>query len=112
MIEIAPLLKKRWLFAESSNFLLYDFFEPSGSVEENVFAYSNCRRWTRTDWWSTTIAMARRMEPWTGLRLMRIKAVRNCGSGVCGMVWTERRTGTDCCVERFVDGVGVSAAGE
>jgi glycosidase len=39
--EIAPLLKKRWLFAESSNFLLYDFFEPSGSVDENVFAYSN-----------------------------------------------------------------------
>lgn len=39
--EVAPLLKKRWLFAESSNFLLYDFFEPSGSVDENVFAYSN-----------------------------------------------------------------------
>ena len=39
--EIAPLLKKRWLFAESSNFLLYDFFEPSGSVNEDVFAYSN-----------------------------------------------------------------------
>jgi hypothetical protein len=39
--EIAPLLKKRWLFAESSNFLLYDFFGPSGSVDENVFAYSN-----------------------------------------------------------------------
>ena len=39
--EIAPLLKRRWLFAESSNFLLYDFFEGSGSVNENVFAYSN-----------------------------------------------------------------------
>jgi glycosidase len=39
--EIAPLLKKRWLFAESGNFLLYDFFEPSGSVDENVYAYSN-----------------------------------------------------------------------
>jgi hypothetical protein len=39
--EIAPLLHRRWLFAESSNFLLYDFFEPSGSVDENVFAYSN-----------------------------------------------------------------------
>jgi glycosidase len=39
--EIAPLLKKRWLFAESSDFLLYDFFEPSGSVDENVFVYSN-----------------------------------------------------------------------
>jgi hypothetical protein len=39
--EIAPLLHRRWLFAESSNFLLYDFFEASGSVNENVFAYSN-----------------------------------------------------------------------
>jgi len=39
--EIAPLLHRRWLFAESSNFLLYDFYEPVGSVDENVFAYSN-----------------------------------------------------------------------
>jgi hypothetical protein len=39
--EIAPLLQRRWLFAESSNFLLYDFFEPRGTVNENVFAYSN-----------------------------------------------------------------------
>jgi glycosidase len=39
--EIAPLLKKRWLFAESTNFLLYDFYQHSGDVDENVFAYSN-----------------------------------------------------------------------
>jgi hypothetical protein len=39
--EIGPLLKRRWLFAESYNFLLYDFFCDSGSVDENVFAYSN-----------------------------------------------------------------------
>lgn len=39
--EIAPLLKRRWVFAESHNFLLYDFFEASGSVDENVYAYSN-----------------------------------------------------------------------
>jgi glycosidase len=39
--EIAPLLHRRWLFAESSNFLLYDFFGAAGSVDENVFAYSN-----------------------------------------------------------------------
>jgi glycosidase len=39
--EVAPLLKRRWLFAESSNFLLYDFFQANGSVDENVFAYSN-----------------------------------------------------------------------
>ena len=39
--EIAPLLKRRWLFAESADFLLYDLFEPGGTVDENVFAYSN-----------------------------------------------------------------------
>ena len=39
--EIAPLLKCRWLFAESENFLLYDFYAPSGAVNEDVFAYSN-----------------------------------------------------------------------
>ena len=39
--EIAPLLKRRWLFAESEHFLLYDFFTANGSVDENVFAYSN-----------------------------------------------------------------------
>ena len=39
--EIAPLLKRRWLFAESGDFLLYDFFTGNGSVNENVFAYSN-----------------------------------------------------------------------
>ena len=39
--EIAPLLKKRWLFAESANFLLYDFYSDNGSVNEDVFAYSN-----------------------------------------------------------------------
>ncbi len=39
--EIAPLLKNRKLFAESANFLLYDFWTDGGSVDENVFAYSN-----------------------------------------------------------------------
>ncbi len=55
--EIAPLLKRRWLFAESGNFLLYDFFLDAG-------------RWTRTSlptrtgtaasarWWFTTTATA------------------------------------------------------
>jgi glycosidase len=39
--EIAPLLKNRRLFAESHNFLLYDFWNDHGTVDENVFAYSN-----------------------------------------------------------------------
>jgi glycosidase len=39
--EIAPLLHNRALFAESENFLLYDLWKDDGSVDENVFAYSN-----------------------------------------------------------------------
>ncbi len=39
--EIAPLLKKRYIFAESENFTLYDFWTGHGTVDENVFAYSN-----------------------------------------------------------------------
>ncbi|MGA3080273.1 MAG: alpha-amylase family glycosyl hydrolase [Terracidiphilus sp.] len=39
--EIAPLLQRRRLFAESGSFLLYDFFQDAGRVDENVFAYSN-----------------------------------------------------------------------
>ena len=38
---IAPLLKSRHLFAESTNFLMYDFWDDYGTVDENVFAYSN-----------------------------------------------------------------------
>jgi glycosidase len=39
--ELAPLLKNRRIFAESENFTLYDFWLGEGSVDENVFAYSN-----------------------------------------------------------------------
>ncbi len=39
--EIAPLLKKRYIFAESTNFVLYDLWTGYGTVNENVFAYSN-----------------------------------------------------------------------
>ncbi len=38
--EIFPLIKKRWLFAEIQDFLFYDVWN-NGSVNENVFAYSN-----------------------------------------------------------------------
>ena len=38
---IFPLMKKRHLFAEVKNFLLYDFYTSSGVVNEDVFAYSN-----------------------------------------------------------------------
>lgn len=39
--EIFPLLRRRYLFAEVENFLLYDLFTPNGQVNEDVFAYSN-----------------------------------------------------------------------
>jgi glycosidase len=41
MHEIAPLLKRRRIFAESANFVLYDLWTGYGTVDENVFAYSN-----------------------------------------------------------------------
>ena len=39
--EIAPLLKNRALFAESEHFVFFDFWRDNGTVDENVFAYSN-----------------------------------------------------------------------
>ncbi len=39
--EIFSLLKKRYLFSDVQRFTLYDFYTPQGSVNENVFAYSN-----------------------------------------------------------------------
>ncbi len=37
---IFPLLRRRWLFSGSENYLLYDF-HAGDHVDENVFAYSN-----------------------------------------------------------------------
>lgn len=39
--DIFPLLRKRYLFSEVQNFLLYDYYTPQGFVNEDVFAYSN-----------------------------------------------------------------------
>ena len=39
--EIFPLLRRRHLFAEVKDFLLYDFFTSEGYVNEDVIAYSN-----------------------------------------------------------------------
>jgi glycosidase len=39
--EIFPLLRKRSLFSEVENFLFYDFLKLDGSIDEDVFAYSN-----------------------------------------------------------------------
>jgi glycosidase len=39
--EIFPILHRRYLFADVEQFFLYDLFTADGTVEENVFAYSN-----------------------------------------------------------------------
>lgn len=39
--EIFPLLHKRYRFSEASHWRLYDAFRHDGSIDENVFAYSN-----------------------------------------------------------------------
>jgi glycosidase len=63
--QIAPLLHRRELFAQSHNFRLYDFFIGEGWVNEDVFAYSNRRageralvvyhnRYARTEGWLRT----------------------------------------------------------
>ncbi len=40
-LQLFPLLRRRKIFAEVDRFLLYDFVREDGSVDENVFAYSN-----------------------------------------------------------------------
>jgi hypothetical protein len=39
--KIFPILHRRHLFADVEQFFLYDFYTSNGSVDENVFAYSN-----------------------------------------------------------------------
>jgi len=46
--QLFPLLHRRHLFADVGSFLLYDFYRSDGSVDENVFAYSNRHRQERS----------------------------------------------------------------
>lgn len=39
--EIFPLMQKRYMFAQVSNYWFYDFIDNNGNINENVFAYSN-----------------------------------------------------------------------
>jgi len=39
--EIFPLLRMRSLFSEVENFYLFDYMREDGTIDENVFAYSN-----------------------------------------------------------------------
>ncbi len=39
--EIFPLFHRRYLFADVTDFRFYDFYDPGGWVNEDVYAYSN-----------------------------------------------------------------------
>ncbi len=39
--EIFPLIKRRYLFSEVTNFWFFDFINGYGSIDENVFAFTN-----------------------------------------------------------------------
>jgi glycosidase len=65
--ELFPLHHRRHLFAGVERFRLYDFFTPDGSVNEDVFAYSNRagderalviyhNKWAETRGWVKTSA--------------------------------------------------------
>jgi glycosidase len=81
--EIFPLMKCRHLFADTRNFLLYDFFTSEGSVNENVFAYSNRfgneralliyhNKYESTSGWvKTSVAYAIKSEERDGHRLIQ-----------------------------------------
>ncbi len=80
--QIAPLLRRRELFAQAQDFHLYDFFTDGGWVNEDVFAYSNRRggeralvvyhnRYARTQGWiRTSCAHAEKTGP-GGRRLVQ-----------------------------------------
>jgi glycosidase len=42
--EIFPLMKRRYLFSQVTNFWLFDFIDNYGNINENVFAYVNSER--------------------------------------------------------------------
>jgi hypothetical protein len=39
--EVFPLLRRRYLFAEGTDFLLYDVVDAGGKINEDILAYSN-----------------------------------------------------------------------
>ncbi|MBM4172544.1 MAG: alpha-amylase, partial [Ignavibacteria bacterium] len=45
--EIFPLMKKRYLFSQVTNFWLFDFYDSHGNLNENIFAFSNSERGER-----------------------------------------------------------------
>ncbi len=91
--EIFALLTKRYLFAGVENFRLYDFFTPDGSVNENVFAYSNRFQEERalvvfhntfqhtTGWINTSAAYAEKLDG-SGNETEKRLVQKNLGEGL------------------------------
>jgi glycosidase len=88
--EIFPLAHKRYLFAEVTNFRLYDFFSPDGSVNENVYAYSNRsgderalvvyhNKWADARGWIRTSAAYAVKEPDGSKRLEQVDLATGLG---------------------------------
>ena len=81
--KIFPLFHRRRLFAGVEHFLLYDFFRPEGTVDENVLAYSNGAGGERVlvvyhnayaetrGWIRTSAAFAEKTNGGDGRRLVR-----------------------------------------
>jgi hypothetical protein len=61
--EVAPLLKRRWLFAESAHFLLYDFFTGKRRRRRKRLRLFQSQRRSSARWSSTTTAMVQRTVP-------------------------------------------------
>jgi len=88
--EIFPLLHRRYLYAEVRDFLLYDVFSSDGSVNENVFAFSNRAAGERSlvvyhnryasarGWIRTSVAYAEKTGP-NGEKVLR---QRTLGEGL------------------------------
>jgi glycosidase len=101
--EIFPLMKKRYLFSGSADFCLYDFF-VDGSVNENVFAYSNRaggesalilynNSYYQTSGWIKDGAVAIPQKDGSKRRDSLCSALGLHGDGDCFTIFRELRTG-------------------
>ncbi len=95
--EIFPLLHQRWLFAEVDSFTLYDFMTADGSINEDVFAFSNSHdgqrslivyhnRYAETSGWIRSAAV-------TGAPLARTLGLR--GAAEDWLIMRDARSGQE-----------------
>ena len=84
--EVAPLLKRRWLFAESNNFLLYDFFHAERfGRRKRLLAYSNRNGDERALVVYNNRYGSTRGNSSITLRPMQTRAQANFASSACAM---------------------------